>query len=848
MAGRPGKFQPRFTAGELDALLQQNTDVDAYEKGASQMINARPLPQGGFTARDGTFKVQRVRGLLTPCALSGASFPFTIAVGANTVVCTLTLPAGSSITCVDVGPFAGYLSGAPAPTYSQPNPPESPLVAGTISVQYLNGATWTQIDQALGFVDTLRNRRFALPVGQTALTQSIRVIVNCTTSGGAGAFIGGVQAWEEMPTLSAAKYRPFTYTSALAYDMIFTQGNVEVYLGNARVASIPYSATADQVTATKTVQELATMVLTHQAVAPQLIQRQGADDEWEIHPAQFTGVPNYDFGDVVYTNSTPAQWELTFVTFDSQLGSAAPPLPTGGAHYTIAVNGVSSTAHQQPSTGSFATANWTGTAAAIAAAIESLPGVATGVTVSMTQNTANFSTFLVTMAGVGNEGDGWALSGVVLDKADAAITAQKYQVGINGGEAIMSSSRGWPAACCFVDQRLALGGFPKIPLGILLSESGNPYMLDTTLTAATAPMLLQLEGTGDETIIDIHLGRTLNVFTTYGEYWFQPGTLSATAPPTIVYSTSNGIAPTVEPIESEGVTVLTHASQGVLLEYYYEYQFQNYSAKPISTSASSLIQGITDNALQRATEGVDTNRHYLVRANGDAVLRATMRTEDINAFAQVLTDGEFISVGVNANAEACWIVQREINGQLVNGFEKMRPGLWLDAAEFPAIAAGAATISGLNDFIGATVWAIVDGYTQGPFTVDATATIGLAFAALANGTATVGRWTAPLVETLPTPRDVGPRTVARRPGRCHTVRLNVVDTTNVAIGANGGGVYDCPLYRFGGPADVPASARPYTGWTKLEGFPGYVEDITVVITQTRPGGLTVTGVVVEVDL
>ena len=727
MSGRPGKFQPRFTGGQVDPLMQQNDDVDLFAKSAAQLTNLRPLPQGGFTLRDGLANVSRCRGVLTLQALTGTTLPVTVSGVAafGVVLASLSLPGAVAISCVDVA-FGAYLPGGAAPTYTQPNPPESPLIQGQLGVDYFNGGAWTRL-ATFALVDTLRNRRFALPPGQSVVASQIRLVGTSNVGGGVNVVVNAVSAWSDSGVLGAFRYRQFNVSSALVYDMVFSQGNIDVFAGGAWVAAIPLAATAAGVLQTKAVQQLDTMILTHQSFAPALIQRQGADSEWQIQPVQFPYIPNYDFGDVVYTNFTPAIWTLTFVNFDASLGSTEPPLPTGGAHYTISVNGVAATAIQQPSSGSYSSSNWTGTAAAIQAAIESLPGVAPGVTVTQTQTQSQFTAFEVTFGGSANQGNGWAISGTVLDKADAAITAQQYQVGVAGGEPIMSNTRGWPASCALYQERLALGGFQGVPLGVLFSETGDPYQLDTRLTASTSPFFIIIDGQGDETILDLHLGRTLDAFTTYGEWWFQPGALSATSPPTVVYSTSNGIAPTVAPVETEGVTVFTHASQGLLLEYFYEYQFQNYSAKPVSTQASSLVQGIVDNALQRSTQSVDTNRHYLVLSNGTAVMRASMRTEEINAYAPVVTDGQIVAVGANANAEACWIVVRQVNGQSVAFFEKMRPGLWLDAAETFAVAQGQQTISGLTDFVGAAVWAIVDGYVQGPFSVGAGASLALEF-------------------------------------------------------------------------------------------------------------------------
>ena len=846
MVGRPGKFQPRFTAGQLDQLMQANTDVDAFQKGAAQMVNVQPLPQGGFTLRDGLKKLDRVRG--APVAVApngGTALPLAaVAVAANTVVATYTFAAGAVFSYVDVLNFGGSLNGT-APTLAQPNPPESPLIAGTISVNYNSGAGWVALDQSFQFVDTLRTRRFALPAGQNLPITGLQVVINCTTAGGCYAWLQQISIWQDGGGPVAAKLAPNAYNAATAYDMVVTPQNIEVYSSNGRVASIPTGIAPAQVTTFKWVQQLATMILTHQAFAPTEIQRQGSDYEWQIQPAQFENIPNYDFGDVVYTNYTPSIWLLNFVNFDTQLGTNTPALPAGGAHVTISVNGEPCPALQMAPN---STGNWNANCSAIKAAILALPGVSAGITVVLSAFNQNSVLIFVEFGGSGNEGNGWAISGICVDKSDAAVTAAQTQIGIDGGEPIMSSSRGWPASCLLTQQRLLLGGFPNAPLSAVVSETGNPYQLSTLLTGATAPMQLTVDGQGNETIVSMHIGRTINIFTTLGEYWVTPGAISATSPPVITYSTSNGIAPTVDPIETEGVTVFTHASLGVLLEYYYEYQFQNYTAKPISVSASSLIKGVVDNALQRATTNTDTNRHYMVLSSGLGVLRATMRSEEINAFAQVQTDGLLQAVDVNARGQVNFVVQRQVNGAPVQFFERMVTGLWLDCAETAAVAAGQTTLNGLADYIGATVWAIVDGYTQGPFVVPAAGAITLEFAVLANGVAFVGRWIAPSVTTLKLPRDVGPRTVVQRPGRAHTVRLNLVATTNVAIGAQGAGPYDCPLYRFGGAADIPPSAQPFTGWAVTEGIPGFADDVQVQITQTRPGALTITGVTIEADL
>jgi hypothetical protein len=129
----------------------------------------------------------------------------------------------------------------------------------------------------------------------------------------------------------------------------------------------------------------------------------------------------------------------------------------------------------------------------------------------------------------------------------------------------------------------------------------------------------------------------------------------------------------------------------------------------------------------------------------------------------------------------------------------------------------------------------------GPFTVDG----GQITLSQAASTVTVGRWTAPVMKTLPQIRVLRDGVVLLRPGRIHTVRARVVDTTSLAIGANGDRPRDVGLYQAGMSADTPLPG--VTGWYAAEGISGYVATgPTAVFTQVRPGRLRVTGWALEV--
>jgi hypothetical protein len=87
--------------------------------------------------------------------------------------------------------------------------------------------------------------------------------------------------------------------------------------------------------------------------------------------------------------------------------------------------------------------------------------------------------------------------------------------------------------------------------------------------------------------------------------------------------------------------------------------------------------------------------------------------------------------------------------------------------------------------------------------------------------------------------------IVRRPGRIHTFRGKLKDTSSIAIGANGETPRDIPLVKAG---DVAGDAPMWNGVREVTGLGGMMVDTTLVITQTKPGFLEVRDLVVEAKL
>ena len=79
--------------------------------------------------------------------------------------------------------------------------------------------------------------------------------------------------------------------------------------------------------------------------------------------------------------------------------------------------------------------------------------------------------------------------------------------------------------------------------------------------------------------------------------------------------------------------------------------------------------------------------------------------------------------------------------------------------------------------------------------------------------------------------------IVRRPGRISSAYIDVIDTTSIAIGANGQPATDETLLEVNDPLDAPMPAK--TRMIARHGMLGVVMDPTLVITQTKPGALHV---------
>lgn len=609
---------------------------------------------------------------------------------------------------------------------------------------------------------------------------------------------------------------PFHASTGAVYDLVFSGITCEVWEASGKVTEFTVSGIETLNREMTYAQRQDTMLLFHEDLRSKRIRI--TDSGWVVDNLPYQNLPNYDYGGT-YTNGVAAKWRLEFVGLTSTT-----------TIFVLTVSGQETQSITYNST--MATL-----ISAITTALGDLPNVFAGFTV--TSPSANI--IEITFTGAGNEGDGWAVSGRVINKADAAIVAAKRVAGVMPGEPVISTARGWPQCGLFTQQRLLIGGFKSLGNAWMMSLQQSYFNFDPRFTEANGPALVPMDKAGGEKIERMVENLNLLIFTNEAEYWIAERALSKTEAPNHVQSSRNGIKRGVPVIENEGAALWCHANGATMGELRYTDVEGNFVPLDTSLLASHLLEDVVDQASRKkARDGLDGNLQAIIRADGQARLVTLLREQEVTAYARMTADTGFKAVAHNARNELTFIADRAGKRSL----QRLEPGLLLDEAVSRVYNTPTTTLDLLSRFAGREVWVIGDGNVFGPFVPVASAvTLPVAVSVV-----TIGTWRPPVVSTLPPPRDVGPNVVLKRKARIHTVHVSVVDTTSLAISTNGGALREVDLHRYGALADVPELSQGVTGEIKITGLRGYADAPFVTISQLRPGRLNVRSITVETAL
>lgn len=817
MSAQPGSYIASNNSGELAPELHARTDIKQFYSGLSFARNVEPVPQGGSRLAPRTRYLGRIRRLLEEIAAGAPTENFGPHTSAAVIVSRAFTAAPAALAAVTLTLSA------------------SVVLPAVLQIEYDDGAAWQPFAAAFAVNRTdERTFRFARPPGESVAAHGVRLRM-ISNPPEEVEFTAALAAHAEAD-LSSVKLRSFTFSKEQTYVAALTGEHCDFWRDSAYVGAAATGFDETALTLLDWQQRFDTALLHHPDVPPERILRDGADHLWPRDLVPYSDIPRVDLGGV-YSNAVTDIWTvyLRYPTSGTYGGGQQ-------LYLSLSVNGEETVGIP---TG-LGPVNWSAFETAVQNALEDLPSILPGVTVSAA---AQSGLTIVTIQFAGeNNGARHLMTAQVVNTGEAAATVTHTQIGVPGGEPLISADAGWPACAGFYQDRLVTGGFRGKKGAVLASNTADYFDLNTEVQAASGAILVNLDTDGAEEVQSFARARHLLIFTTEAEYFVSDRVLSRTATPTVVNSSRNGSAAGVPIVAAEDAVYYLSPDKDnervglMLYAMSYDDVAQAYVSDPISLLASHVVHGIVDQALQKGSAGADANRLWMVKDDGTVVLGIFIRNQDVTAFVRWETAGKVLAVCVDGLNRPHLAVLRQVGAGHEIHLERAEPGLIFDGLVEQTFEDPVTTVPNLEMHEGAEVWAVADGYVVGPFTV-ANGEIELADPA---SEVAVGRWTPPVARTLPLPREVAERVELRRPIRVHAVRVDVLDTTSIAIGANGNPADNVPLYRAGDPTDQPLA--PFTGVAEAEGLLDYTDAGIVEITQTLPGRLQWKKITVEAKL
>jgi hypothetical protein len=813
MVARPGPIQQSMNAGELSPDAHGRIDVKQYYSAAAAMRNVEAKPQGGFRLQPRSLFRGKAGRLATRQATTTLGAP-TGAITAGTVILTADLGANAALCGADITIQA------------------SAVVADGVKLQVQDASlAWSDVSLVFDVGTASISRRFCLPPGAPVTGRRVRLIAAASVTITAATITPLV----ETRTL-VARHFAFSFSVAQVYRHVVTAGHVDIWRDGVFVGAAANPYTAPQIPDLKQVQRLASEIFWHQEVAPYEVRRQGSDHEWSSGSVAFMNIPEVDLGGT-YSSVTEI-WNIHF-SWDS--GKTATYLES----FVVTING-EDTALFSPTrnvgAGYTSQTDWPVDIPTLKGLIEALAAVAPGIIITVARDAINGATLAVEFAGSGNAGEQFVVTAkCVTNSGAAAANTSRTRRGKRGGEAIFSPSRGYPLTGKYFQNRLLMGGFQSKEGAWVESRTGEYFDLNAELETAASAIVLNLDVDGAERIVHFHEGRHLLIFSDSGHYFVSTAVHNRLQPMSVVKSSGVGAAQNIPIVETEQQILYVDKTRSRVMATNYSDVSQRYDEQPISLLASHLMVGLNGAALRRGNSDLDADRYYLTRDDGVLVVGGLLRNQDVTGFTRWETDGYVRSVAVDLTGTTTLLIERTVNGAQELFLEELTPTVFLDAA-VTITQASSVTVSGLAMHEGATVWAVADGYTEGPFTV----TGGAITLPRAATSIIVGRWTAPrapLWRSLPLLRQIGERQVVRRPMRSHTARIWCNSVSSIAVGANGRPVRDQPLWGAGDDADGPPV--PFSGLLTVGAMRGFSDTGQLEITQVRPGWLDIRDVTQE---
>lgn len=395
-------------------------------------------------------------------------------------------------------------------------------------------------------------------------------------------------------------------------------------------------------------------------------------------------------------------------------------------------------------------------------------------------------------------------------------------------EDVWSTSRGWPKSATFHEGRLYFAGSKSRPSTVWGSRVGEFFNFDKGQYLDDESVEATVDTNQLNAIVNCISARDLQFFTTGSEFFVPQATLEPITPTNffVKIATRNGCKSSVKPVAIDSGTLFVQRQGKTLNEFVYTDVEVAYVTNRISLLSSHLLKDPVDMAIRRATSTDESDQLYIVNADdGSLVCYSMLRSQQVIAPSEFITEGEFKAVGVDVDTTYV-VVKRVIDGADKYYVERFDNSLTLDSAVSGGAGSGV-TVAHLAEEV---VKVIADGVVLSDETADCAGVITFERAAVTSYQ--VGLNYDIEIKTMPVEPRLQSGTLRGFKKRIIEVTPQFYETQSARI--NGQEIQ----FRQFDTQVLDEPVAPYTGIKKIGPLLGFDYEGVITVTQGAPLKMT----------
>ena len=287
-------------------------------------------------------------------------------------------------------------------------------------------------------------------------------------------------------------------------------------------------------------------------------------------------------------------------------------------------------------------------------------------------------------------------------------------------EQVFSAVNGFPRTVTFHEQRLFFGGVTALPDGIQASKVADFFNFDVGNAEDADSVQIQIASDQVNEIRHLTSSKTLEIFTSTGEFFLKPQVSKPITPTDIqiIRQSSLGVQEKAMPKRFDGATIFIQNNGKTVREFFFNSGSEEFTSNSISLLSSHLIDTPVDSATITSIGERTEQFYFLVNTDGTMGVFTSQRAEKIAGWVLWTTDGTYESVAcTTGNIYA--VVKRTINGSDIYYLEQFAN----TSFDIPTDCTTSKTISGsyqphgtplVKGAISSSTTFVADGFTNAP--------------------------------------------------------------------------------------------------------------------------------------